>query len=143
MTPGQPPPPDPRQDPPPTPGLTPPPDPRLDPPPNCPPPPPPPPPPPHRVLTDSWGVGRIRTGCSRPPVEKILRVSDLYDLHGRMKPSLTPFLGSTWKPVYEQALTTFNLVPATDWSIPSVWMEVWAKSDTLKRLVSHPQAETR
>ena len=28
----------------------------------------PPPPPPPRVLTDSWGVGRIRTGCSRPPV---------------------------------------------------------------------------
>ena len=25
------------------------------------------PPPPSRVLTDSWGVGRIRTGCSRPP----------------------------------------------------------------------------
>ena len=24
-------------------------------------------PPPPRVLTDSWGVGRIRTGCSRPP----------------------------------------------------------------------------
>ena len=32
------------------------------------PPPPPPPPPPPRVLTDSWGVCRIRTGCSRPPV---------------------------------------------------------------------------
>ena len=31
---------------------------------------PPPPPPPPRVLTDSWGVGRIRTGCSRPPVQK-------------------------------------------------------------------------
>ena len=26
------------------------------------------PPPPPRVLTDSWGVCRIRTGCSRPPV---------------------------------------------------------------------------
>ena len=24
--------------------------------------------PPPRVLTDSWGVCRIRTGCSRPPV---------------------------------------------------------------------------
>ena len=45
------PPPHPRQDPPPTPGRTPP---QL-----CPPP---------RVLTDSWGVCRIRTGCSRPPV---------------------------------------------------------------------------
>ena len=33
-----------------------------------PPSPPPPPPPPPRVLKDSWGVGRIRTGCSRPPV---------------------------------------------------------------------------
>ena len=33
---------------------------------------PPPELPPPRVLTDSWGVGRIRTGCSRPP-----RVSDL------------------------------------------------------------------
>ena len=42
----------------------------ADPPPQstpCPPPPPPPPPP--RVLTDSWGVGRIRTGCSHPPVQ--------------------------------------------------------------------------
>ena len=29
--------------------------------------PPPAPPPPPRVLKDSWGVGRIRTGCSRPP----------------------------------------------------------------------------
>ena len=28
----------------------------------------PPPPPPPRVLADSWGVCRIRTGCSRPPV---------------------------------------------------------------------------
>ena len=27
-----------------------------------------PPPPPPRVLTDSWGVGRIRTAGSRPPV---------------------------------------------------------------------------
>ena len=35
----------------------------ADPPPELPPAPPPPP----RVLTDSWGVGRIRTGCSRPP----------------------------------------------------------------------------
>ena len=35
--------------------------------PSCPPPPPPPPPPP-RVLKDSWGVGRIRTVGSRPPV---------------------------------------------------------------------------
>ena len=30
-------------------------------------PPAPPPPPPPRVLKDSWGVGCIRTGCSRPP----------------------------------------------------------------------------
>ena len=37
-------------------------------PPELPPAPPPPPPPPPRVLTDSWGVGRIRTGCSHPPV---------------------------------------------------------------------------
>ena len=51
-------------------------DPRPDPPPNPrqehPPPPPPPDPrqeyPPPQVLKDSWGVGRIRTGCSRPPV---------------------------------------------------------------------------
>ena len=28
---------------------------------------PPAPPPPPQVLKDSWGVGRIRTGCSRPP----------------------------------------------------------------------------
>ena len=42
-------------------GTPPPPDPRLDPPPNC-------PPPPLRVLKDSWGVGRIRTSCSHPPV---------------------------------------------------------------------------
>ena len=64
--------PDPRPDPPLTPGRnTPPPRPPAGPPPtpgwtppsNCPPPPPPP-----RVLTDSWGVCRIRTGCSRPPV---------------------------------------------------------------------------
>ena len=27
----------------------------------------PPPPPPPQVLTDSWGVGRIRTDCSCPP----------------------------------------------------------------------------
>ena len=45
----------------------------LHPPANPPPPPrstpcPPPPPPPPRVLTDSWGVCRIKTGCSRPPV---------------------------------------------------------------------------
>ena len=59
------PPPDPRQDPPQTPGRTPP-RPPAGPPPTLPPPPPPPPPP--RVLTDSWGVCRIRTGCSRPPV---------------------------------------------------------------------------
>ena len=61
------PPPDPLPDPPPrTPGQTPPPPPGGTPlPPNCPPPPPPPPP---QVLKDSWGVGRIRTGCSRPPV---------------------------------------------------------------------------
>ena len=32
------------------------------------PPPPPPRPPPPRVLTDSWGVCRIRTSCSCPPV---------------------------------------------------------------------------
>ena len=53
------PPPDPRPDPP-RPPARPPPDPRLDPPPTALPPPP-------RVLTDSWGVCRIRTGCSRPP----------------------------------------------------------------------------
>ena len=39
--------------------------------PSTPPPPPDPPPrstpPPPGVLTDSWGVGRIRTGCSHPP----------------------------------------------------------------------------
>ena len=35
------------------------------------PPPPPAPPPPPRVLTDSWGVGRIRTGCSHPPVVQL------------------------------------------------------------------------
>ena len=27
-------------------------------------------PPPPRVLKDSWGVGRIRTGCSHPPVRE-------------------------------------------------------------------------
>ena len=32
------------------------------------PPPPAAPPPPPRVLKNSWGVGRIKTGCSRPPV---------------------------------------------------------------------------
>ena len=59
---------------PPTPGRnTPPPDPQEEhPPPPGPPagPPPqlPPPPPPPRVLKDSWGVGRIRTGCGHPPV---------------------------------------------------------------------------
>ena len=43
---------------PPIPGRKPPsPDPRLDPPPT---------PPPPKVLKDSWGVGRIRTSCSRP-----------------------------------------------------------------------------
>ena len=64
MTPGQTPPPTPGRNtpPPPTPGRNtpPPPDPRLD-------PPPPTAPPPPRVLKDSWGVGRIRTGCSHPP----------------------------------------------------------------------------
>ena len=35
-------------------------------------PPPAPPPPPPQVLKDSWGVGRIRTGCSRPPVGRTL-----------------------------------------------------------------------
>ena len=55
-----PPPPDPRPDPPPRPPARPPPltpgwTPQL-------------PPPPPQVLKDSWGVGRIRTGCSCPPV---------------------------------------------------------------------------
>ena len=58
MTPGQTPP-DPRQEHPP------PPDPREEHPHLYPPPISPPPP---RGLKDSWGVGRIRTGCSRPPV---------------------------------------------------------------------------
>ena len=61
---------DPRPDPPPTPGRNPPPpDPREEHPPppagrppNC------PLPPPLRVLKDSWGPGRIRTGCGHPPV---------------------------------------------------------------------------
>ena len=88
MTPGQTPPPDPRQEhPPPRPpgGTPPPPDPRLDPPPTAPPPPPPPPPP--RVLKDSWGLGRIRTGCSRPP-------------------GLTPFNGppALWSGVFRMCL---------------------------------------
>ena len=64
MTPGQTPsPPTPCQTPPPpTPGRnTPPRPPAGTPPPNCPPP---------QVLKDSWGVGRIRTGCSRPPVQQ-------------------------------------------------------------------------
>ena len=70
MTPGQTPPPDPRQEhPPPTPRRnTPPPDPREEhPPPRPPAGHPHPQLPPPRVLKDSWGVGRIRTGCSRPP----------------------------------------------------------------------------
>ena len=57
------PPPDPLPDPPPPPGppARPPPTPREE------PPSPPAAPPPPQVLKDSWGVGRIRTGCSRPP----------------------------------------------------------------------------
>ena len=65
------PPPDARQDPPPTPGRTPPPTSGLT------PPRPPAGPPPRtapRVLTDSWGVGRIRTGCIRPLRRGVLPV---------------------------------------------------------------------
>ena len=55
-----PPPPDSRPDPP-RPPAGPPPDPRPDPPPNS-------APPPRSFDRYSWGVCRIRTGCSRPPV---------------------------------------------------------------------------
>ena len=74
FTPGWTPPPDPRPDPPPTPGRNPPPTPGRNPPPTPSRNPPPDPrldpsqlPPPPQVLTDSWGVCRISTGCSRPP----------------------------------------------------------------------------
>ena len=66
LTPGQTSPPTPGRTPP-RPLVGPPPDPQPD-PPRLPAGPPPPTLPPPRVLTDSWGVCRIRTGCSRPTV---------------------------------------------------------------------------
>ena len=81
--------------------------------------------------------------CPSPIRHGILTVCDLYDHRGTVHSHMLHKIVPTSKIVYEAGLNNFLRLQPTDWSPPSVWANVWVKTDTLKRLAPDPEAVTR
>ena len=81
--------------------------------------------------------------CLRLIRKGVLQVKDLFNSAHGIQADLLCLIGPTWRAVYASAVTALSTIPATDWSIPAVWVEAWAKSATLKRLAANLQTETR
>jgi hypothetical protein len=99
------------------------------------------------------GVSKCVVAFDTPPVmtyycpaliiKGILVVGDLFDSNLLIRQDLLDKIPPTWKPNYTQGRQSFLQLPVTDWSIPSVWLRAWAKSDFLKRLAPDPQTVMR
>ena len=71
----------------------------------------------------------------------VLTVGDLFDCTGAPTPRLLGSIGDTWQAVYCQGLQWVQGMLPSDWSIPSVWLGSWGKSDMLKLLAREPYTE--
>ena len=67
----------------------------------------------------------------------MLKVEDWYNNRCEPITDLLSLIGPTWRDNGTQRLGVFKAVQVTDWSVPSIWIEAWAKSTTLKRLATN------
>ena len=73
----------------------------------------------------------------------VLRICDLFEANNDPKPHLLAKVGRKWQMVGTRSLSQFLSLPATDWSIPSVWVGSWGKFVSLKKMSPIPYVPHR
>ena len=88
---------------------------------------PPPAPPPPKVLKDSWGVGRIRTGCGCPLLSKPFSVADMSEhVQGQGQAA---FLHSVvcvlWPKISCMSVISLPCVMSNLYAVPTLFLNIF------------------